>query len=657
LLGKRRRILEGTVSAAFNMMNSAAIPILLTDQKHESSHERCRRGSLPLKKRRFSMEEDTIICSTDDPDTNASSHNSLAVFSEQTMMMSAAGDDEKIAALALVAAASSTYAPVANVTTPSVDSSETSLKIEEAPKDALCNNFAFDLPPTSSKRIHRPPLSSPLPGGCHGRTSRNNSYCRRHPCYNGSKYCKLHYQHYIVAGLRTPMDEEEVEDAIPLSIEKNQSISTSQPTAHQDKRYTGSVDGTRCLATTTRGRVCAYVSVNTSKYCYLHADYDTNPPPKRGGGGQRVKASGHGGESPFRLGGDLHLSTFEALPSVPSGVSAAEVSVASPASVASEESRLASPVTASGHGKRSLVKPLSKKTLEKALVEQSPNKGSRKSASKLAEKHAGSPFPLLSMISTDQWFHKTVVISTGPLADQSGKVEKWGNGWVSVSVPGVGLHNRRSFELYLQTEDQCERASASIDSDGKMQESNPSLLRCITSGAASPLPSSDGILERSLSLDARSKTASLAKVRSSDSSRRSSFDQASYPTEVPETPRPDRESLKMQDSVIEGTPISKTAGDQARGGPQVPHVTPSSPRKIRNDDIPLIETLQLAAEGCVTKYNLGLLFGTAALERGRRTLKKVTRYEDTAMLGNKRGRKVSPEGETETSAKKNRSVA
>jgi hypothetical protein len=219
-------------------------------------------------------------------------------------------------------------------------------------------------------------------------------------------------------------------------------------------------------------------------------------------------------------------------------------------------------------------------------------------------------------------------------------VEKWGNGWVSVSVPGVGLHNRRSFELYLHAEDQCEGAGASSDSQGKIQESNPSLLRCISREAASPLPSSDGIIEKSPSVDAGSKT----------------FDRASYPTKVPETPRPDRESLKMEDIVENGTPVPKRAGYQARGGPQVPHVTPSSPRKTRTDDIPLVETLQLAAQGCVTKYNLGLLFGTAALERGRRTLKKVSRYEDTAMLGKKRGRKVSLEAENETSAKKNRSV-
>jgi hypothetical protein len=36
-------------------------------------------------------------------------------------------------------------------------------KIEEAPKDTLCNNFTFDLP-HFIRRMHRPPLSSPLPG-------------------------------------------------------------------------------------------------------------------------------------------------------------------------------------------------------------------------------------------------------------------------------------------------------------------------------------------------------------------------------------------------------------------------------------------------------------------------------------------------------------
>lgn len=640
-------------------MNSSAMPMAQTNEKYGAGQEQCRRGSLPLKKRRFSMEDDTtIICATDDNNTtctsSASAHASFTVLSEQAVMM-AAGDDEKIAALALVAAAASAYAPVplphVNVTTPSLDSSESSLKIEE-------NDL--DQSHTAPKRIHRPPLSSPLPGGCHGRTSRNNSYCRRHPCYKGSKYCKLHYQHYIVAGIRTPMmDEEEPEDTAPLAVEKTPSRSSPQPTAHQDKRYTGSADGTRCLATTTRGRVCAYVSVNGTKYCYLHADYDTNPPPKRGGGSQKVKVSGLGGESPFRLGtADIRVGAFESLPSVPSAVSAAEVSVSSPISVESEESRVESPVTAAGRGRKPSEKPSTKNTSEKPLIERSPNKGTRRTASKLAEKHADSPFPLLSMISTDQWFHKSVMISTGPLANQVGQVEKWGNGWVSVSVPGVGLHNRRSFELYLHSEEPDEEASAPKDSEAKMHAPSPSLLRCISREAASPPPFSDRIHETSPRMDAGSKTDHSTRASHSDSPGRLQSVLVSYPTKVPETPRPDRQSLKMRDTAEIDTPVPKSAGNQGRGRPRVPHVTPSSPRKTRtDDDIPLLETLQLAEEGCVTKYNLDLLFGTAALERGRRTHKKVTRYEDTAMLEKKRGRKVSLEAENETSSKRKRSDA
>ncbi len=41
-------------------------------------------------------------------------------------------------------------------------------------------------------------LTSPLPNGCHGRTSRYNSYCRRQPCFRGSKFCKLHYSLNVI---------------------------------------------------------------------------------------------------------------------------------------------------------------------------------------------------------------------------------------------------------------------------------------------------------------------------------------------------------------------------------------------------------------------------------------------------------------------------
>lgn len=171
---------------------------------------------------------------------------------------------------------------------------------------------------------------APLPGGCHGKTSRNQSFCRRQPCYNGSQFCKLHYQ----------QDQRRL----------------------QDKRYTGKEP--RCAATTTRGRACAYIAVEGTVYCNLHADYETNPPPRRGG--------------------------------IPT-----EVSVAS-----TKEVKAATTTT--------------------------------------------SEEPLLSQLSTNLWKGQVVRIATGPLTDRIGKVEKWGNGWISVRVPGIGLHNRRSFELCLQ---------------------------------------------------------------------------------------------------------------------------------------------------------------------------------------------------------------
>jgi len=169
---------------------------------------------------------------------------------------------------------------------------------------------------------------------CQGRSSRHpRTLCRRQ-AHKGSRYCKLHMRQYEASG-------DDVDGG------------------HQDRRYQeGHPYECRCLATTTRGRPCAYVAINGTKYCNLHADYDTNPPPRRG---------------------------------------------------ARKES----------------------------------------TSTKRKEKHADSPYPLLSMISTDQWSDQGVRIATGPFAGRTGTVQKWGNGWVSVDIPGIGMHNRRSFELYL----------------------------------------------------------------------------------------------------------------------------------------------------------------------------------------------------------------
>jgi hypothetical protein len=44
------------------------------------------------------------------------------------------------------------------------------------------------------------------------------------------------------------------------------------------------------------------------------------------------------------------------------------------------------------------------------------------------------------MISMDQWFGKRVIVSTGPLINRSGRVERRGNGWVTVRIDGVGYY-------------------------------------------------------------------------------------------------------------------------------------------------------------------------------------------------------------------------
>ena len=205
-------------------------------------------------------------------------------------------------------------------------------------------------------------LTSPIPGGCHGRTSRNNSYCRRTPCYNGSRYCKLHYQQYH-----------------KLSSDPNGNFKNKNEEPQiADKRFTGLVtDESPCQATTTRGRPCAYVAVGNTKYCNLHADYDTNPPPRR---------------------------------------------------------------SSSSTPKSNTLTSISGICLKAVL----PNKEILQN------------YPLLNSIPSDQWANQLVMISAGPFTNYTGRVVKWGNGWVSVQIhttntisPAELVHNRRAIELYL----------------------------------------------------------------------------------------------------------------------------------------------------------------------------------------------------------------
>lgn len=388
--------------------------------------------------------------------------------------------------------------------------------------------------------------TGPRPGRCHGRTGSAQAYCQRLPCYKGSNYCKRHYDQYVSkSGSSTTICRN-----TPETEEKGSSSSRSHAAQQQqDKRFSGAKGEIRCKATTTRGRECAYVCVNGTKYCFMHADYDTNPPPRRGG---------------------KHAATT---------VITEAAAASSSKSKKKEAHRSSSIVSDSSSSK-------------------STDRKRRNTAEKLAQKHADSPFPLLSMISSDQWANKLVRVSVGPFEGHIGNVEKWSNGWVGVRIPDVGLHNRRSFELYLDDESMEDLSS----------EQKKGLMRCVSRDAVTPSP---------LYQDNNKRTPSP---------KESSTAMAYQPV----TP-----NLTMEEA--ESRVISKARSLDGIEMVQLPEVTPVDARGRACVDSPMIESLLASQEH---NSKLDLLFGTAALDRSRRSIRRPKIYQDTEMLDKKRSRKV-----------------
>lgn len=406
----------------------------------------------------------------------------------------------------------------------------------------------------------------PFPGCCHAKTSRNNSYCQRQPCYSGSTFCKLHYQQpQEQQDLNTNLAPSPVAATMAATapsrpITSSSSISSSSSSAApmvaqaaavttttsvtalttttsnsttaaaaaaggQDKRYMGQELEVRCLATTTRGRACAYTAVHDTRYCFLHADYDTNPPPRR--------KSKEEVEAAAALVATGNTATAFSITAVASSTPATAAAVSPPLKKKKQKvAVLRAPSPVIPKKAKTLVIPAKAKPLaipiKKAKTCVTPNKKAktlaippskeaaaaaaavanfkkrfRRTSAKLAEKHAGSPHPLLSMIATDKWLGKTVKIAMGQLEGRTGVVEKWGNGWVSVNIKGVGLHNRRSFELYLdepghEGDDNDEVARNEDHKLPPVQQPQPDehdqnlqLFRCVSRDVVSPSPSTD----------------------------------------------------------------------------------------------------------------------------------------------------------------------
>ena len=230
----------------------------------------------------------------------------------------------------------------------------------------------------------------------------------------------------------------------------------------QDKRFTGlSPHQVRCHATTTRGRPCTYAAVQETKYCFLHADYEINPSPRR------LKSSSDD---------DREMSS---------------VSPAGMINTSDDVSEGEGPTSASpAPSFESNADTESKMSASTVAVFKK-----RRTNAKFAEKHAESSRPLLSMMATDQWFGQSVEIAVGPFESRTGIVQKWGNGWITVLIEGVGFHNRRSFELYLDTTNEDKKNEKSKHgkkkkglSDGKKKEQDRNLFRCVSRDVVSPSP-------------------------------------------------------------------------------------------------------------------------------------------------------------------------
>ncbi len=330
------------------------------------------------------------------------------------------------------------------------------------------------------KRISYPKLDSPLPNGCHGKTSRTQSFCRRAPNYNGSNFCKLHYfdPRYTDAistststststtststsstsGEVNKMCQKTPEIAVLISENLNQSISpvrntketirskkandeaesvsskkpTSNPKqkfAPRDKLFRGPTGNSageessevevRCVAISTRGKRCCYAAVacNGDEYCHRHSSLFTTSDTKENALDSKNQGNDDSNEN-------------------------------------SIQERSSTEIFDSENGSA----PRRNRSL--ATSQKPPLTG-------LSDPRAPKA---LSDLSTDLWQNRRVMIAKGPHESRIGTVVRWRNGWVTVELSEQqenqknttskgkndrgkskypAFHNRRSYELTL----------------------------------------------------------------------------------------------------------------------------------------------------------------------------------------------------------------
>ena len=349
--------------------------------------------------------------------------------------------------------------------------------------------------------------------------------CQRVAGYPNSDFCKLHARSQEDKSYKKTSKHQDRTNTNLATSSTAAATTTAPPatTTGQDKRYTGTE--VRCCATTTRGRVCAYIAVNDTKYCHMHADYGTNPPPRRG-----IKSP-----TPTVRNSSLESSSSNKRSSPKKQSFISKNNSNSDKSTKSDKNR------GDKSHNNSTTPKITKKPMSPLPAAGTP----RRSAANRAEKHADSPYPLLSMISTDQWFQRKVQVAVGPLQGRTGTVQKWGNGWISVKIPGVaGLHNRRSIELYLQESDEQQQQQGQVldkkSAKKRKAKVDPpaealGLFRCISRDVdvVSPSPSTD---------------QSIRSVRSFTPKLTSSARSNNKFSPLPETPTPSGSSHSQYDN-------------------------------------------------------------------------------------------------------------
>jgi hypothetical protein len=193
----------------------------------------------------------------------------------------------------------------------------------------------------------------------------------------------------------------------------------------------------------------------------------------------------------------------------------------------------------------------------------------------------------------------------------------------------VGLHNRRSFELYIVSDE--EDMAAEIKST--RGTSNAALLRCVSRDASSPTPAS--ILNSMKAVTAVSDSSTCGSVSGKSNDWHTGL----------ETPKLEVRTLSAEE--MHGNKRAAGIGDGAASSSSVAEVTPCASKNLTSLELSASRSLMLCKEGngnVVTGMRSGDNAMSAVIERSHLMLPGSSRQKDKSAVGmmtmKKRDRKL-----------------